>query len=60
MKPQTWRPVRVFMKQLFEYSVLSGDLEVQIGKMAEEGWRFVWAGHYDLLPFIVFERKLED
>lgn len=48
------------MKQLFEYSVLSGDLEVQIGKMAEEGWRFVWAGQYDLLPFIVFERKLED
>ncbi len=60
MKPQAWWPVRVFMKQLFEYSVLSGDLEVQIGKMAEEGWRFVWAGQYDLLPFIVFERKLED
>ncbi len=53
--PTMW----IFMKQLFEYRVVSGDLEVQIRDMAREGWRFVWAGHYDLLPFMVFERRLE-
>ncbi len=42
--------------QKYEYRVVSGDLERQIQEMAGNGWRFVWAGHYDLLPFIVFER----
>ncbi len=49
-----WSP----MKQSYEYSVQSGDLEAQIERMAKGGWRFVWAGHYDLVPYIVFEREL--
>lgn len=47
------------MSQRYEYSVVSGDLENQISHMAREGWRFVWAGHYDLLPYIVFEREIK-
>ncbi len=45
------------MEQQYEYRVVSGSLEDQIDRMAKEGWRFVWAGHYDLLPYIVFERE---
>ncbi len=48
-----------WMHEQFEYKVVSGDLEAQVNRMAKEGWRFVWAGHYDLLPYVVFERKLE-
>ncbi len=48
------------MQHRYEYRVVSGDLEMQIEKMSGEGWRFVWAGHYDLLPYIVFERELRD
>ncbi len=46
------------MEQKYEYKVVSGDLENQIRRMAKEGWRFVWAGHYDLLPYVVFEHRL--
>jgi hypothetical protein len=45
------------MSQRYEYRVVTGDLEEQVAKMAKAGWRFVWAGHYDLLPYIVFERE---
>jgi len=34
-------------------------LEEDIKRMAEAGWRFVWAGHYDLMPYIVFEREVK-
>ncbi len=46
------------MHKQYEYRVVSGDLEGQVNRMAKAGWRFVWAGHYDLLPYIVFERRL--
>ncbi len=46
------------MEQRYEYQVVDGDLEKQIMGMAGDGWRFVWAGHYDLLPYIVFEREM--
>ena len=45
------------MTQRFEYRVLTGDLEEQVSKMAKDGWRFVWAGHYELVPYIVLERE---
>ncbi len=47
------------MVRKYEYRVVSGDLERQIQEMAENEWRFVWAGHYDLLPYIVFEREAD-
>lgn len=46
------------MKQQYEYRVVTGDLEEQLGIMAKDGWRFLWAGHHDLLPYIVFEREI--
>lgn len=48
------------MKQRYEYRVMTGDLEKDINKMARACWRFVWAGHYDLMPYIVFEREVSD
>lgn len=46
------------MQQRYEYRVANGSLEDRITRMSQEGWRFVWAGHYDLLPYIVFEREI--
>jgi len=38
---------------------MTGDLEKDIKEMAKAGWRFVGAGHYDLMPYIAFEREVE-
>ncbi len=47
------------MEQRCEYRVANGSLEDQITRMSQKGWLFVWAGHYDLLPYIVFECEIK-
>jgi len=43
----------------YECRVATRAFARDIRRMAEAGWRFVWAGHYDLMPYIVFEREVK-